>query len=168
LSSSYARSTGKDRHRPRDHPGGQRRRCAQAGTRGATDRQEYRPQRAGLSEWRKLYVDQAPSPIDLQIPGAPLTLRTGIREIAELFGISRSTIRVTIVSRKEPDGYAASISLANDHSVQATCQMDQAAVVMDKLFECIALKAMTLIDPKIAATYVFQDEEQRCGSLDAG
>jgi tetratricopeptide (TPR) repeat protein len=125
-------------------------------------------QRAGLSEWRKLYVDQAPSPVDLQIPGAPLTLRTGIREIAELFGISRSTIRVTIVSRKEPDGYAASISLANDHSVQATCQMDQAANVMDKLFECIALKAITLIDPKVAAAYVFQDEEQRCGSLDAG
>jgi tetratricopeptide (TPR) repeat protein len=125
-------------------------------------------QRAGLSEWRKLYVDQAPSPIDLQIPGAPLTLRTGIREIAELFGISRSTIRVTIVSRKEPDGYLASITLANDHSVQATCQADLVANAMDKLFECIALKAMTMIDPKVAAAYVFQDEERRCGSLDAG
>ncbi len=125
-------------------------------------------QRAGLGEWRKLYVDQAPSPIDLQIPGAPLTLRTGIREIAELFGISRSTIRVTIVSRREPEGYLASITLANDHSVQATCQVDQVANAMDRLFECIALKAITMIDPKVAAAYVFQDEEQRCGNLDAG
>lgn len=125
-------------------------------------------QRAGLSEWRKLYVNQAPSPIDLQIPGAPLTLRTGIREIAELFGISRSTVRATIVSRKEPDGYSASVTLANDHSVQAACQVDQAANAMDKLYECIALRAMTLIDPKVAAAYVFQDEERRCGSLDAG
>ena len=31
-------------------------------------------QRAGVSEWRKLYVDQSSSPIDLQVPGASLAI----------------------------------------------------------------------------------------------
>jgi hypothetical protein len=36
-------------------------------------------QKAGVGEWRKLYVDQGSNPIDLQVPGAPLTLRASVR-----------------------------------------------------------------------------------------
>jgi hypothetical protein len=132
-------------------------------------------QRAGLSKWRNFYTDQspehidlqAPNPIDLQIPGAPFSLRSGVRAIAELLGVRHSTIQVTIVSRKDPDGYIASIALANDLNVQ-TCQVDQGAVEpMERLFECIAVNVVTLTDPKFAVAYVFQGEQKRCGQLDA-
>ena len=50
-------------------------------------------QKAGVGEWRKLYVDQSSNPIDLQVPGAPLTLRASVRELAAMFGVTRPTVR---------------------------------------------------------------------------
>src|SRR5262249_10801591 len=56
-------------------------------------------QSAGVAEWQRLYVDQSTNPIDLQVPGAPLTLRASIREVAALFGFTRPTIRASLTVR---------------------------------------------------------------------
>src|SRR5262249_41647752 len=66
-------------------------------------------QRAGVSEWRKLYVDQSDRPIDLQLPGAPLTLKASVREIAAVFGVRQPRLRISIVIRRAPTNYSASV-----------------------------------------------------------
>ena len=125
-------------------------------------------QRAGVSEWRKLYVDQSSSPIDLQVPGAPLTLRASIREIAALFGVTRPTIRASIVIRREPAGYAASIAMVGQPGARTICQAADTPAGVDDVLECIALSAIGFMDPKVAASYVFNTEERNCSSLDTG
>lgn len=124
-------------------------------------------QRSGVKEWSKLYVDQSPSPIDLQIPGAPFSLRTGMREVAELLGIKRPTIRASVVSRRISPALAATVSVVGDPAAQASCEEYADANGMERIFECIALNAMTFIDPKVAASYVFDGEARNCGDLDA-
>lgn len=123
-------------------------------------------QRAGVSEWRKLYVDQAADPIDLQIPGAPFTLRGGMRDIAALVGSKPPTIRASIAGGTASSPLIATVSVEGHVGAQATCKPDVAAG-MDGLLECIALNAMSFIDPKVAASYVFNDEAQKCTNLDA-
>jgi tetratricopeptide (TPR) repeat protein len=125
-------------------------------------------QRAGVSEWRKLYVDQSSSPIDLQVPGAPLSLRASIREIANLFGVMRPTIVASIVTRRDPAGYTASISLAGQSGARATCQSADTPAGVDEVLECIALNAIAFLDPKVAASYVFSTEQRACTGLDTG
>src|ERR1044072_5244528 len=71
-------------------------------------------QKAGVGEWRKLYVDQSSNPIDLQVPGAPLTLRASVRELAAIFGVTRPTVRASVVPRREPAGYGASLPTARE------------------------------------------------------
>lgn len=123
-------------------------------------------QRSGVNEWSKLYVDQSPSPIDLQIPGAPFSLRTGMREVAELLGIKRPTIRASIVSRRITPALAATVSVVGDPAAQAACEEYADANGMERIFECIALNAMTFIDPKVAASHVFDSEARNCNDLD--
>jgi tetratricopeptide (TPR) repeat protein len=124
-------------------------------------------QRSGVHEWSKLYVDQSPNPIDLQIPGAPFSLRTGMREVAALLGIKRQTIRASVVGRRVSPALAATVSIAGDPAAQASCEEYADANGMDRLLECIALNAMTFIDPKVAASYVFDSEVKNCNDLDA-
>ena len=125
-------------------------------------------QRAGVSEWRKLYVDQSSNPIDLQLPGAPLSLRASVRELAGLFGTVRPTIRASVVVRAQPAGYVASISMAGQLGARATCEAADTPTALDEILECAALSAVAFIDPKVAASYVFAGEAKRCSDLDAG
>jgi hypothetical protein len=123
-------------------------------------------QRSGVSEWRKLYVDQSTSPIDLQVPGAPLTLKTSIREIASLFGVRQPTVRISIVIRRNPAGYVAWITVVGRPEARSTCEADDTPAGIDEILRCVALRAVGHIDPKVAAVYAFKREEQNCGKLD--
>jgi tetratricopeptide (TPR) repeat protein len=124
-------------------------------------------QKAGVGEWRKLYVDQGSNPIDLQVPGAPLTLRASVRELAAMFGVTRPTVRASVVLRREPAGYVASVSLAGEMGARATCEAADTPGGIDEILECIALSAIGFIDPKVAASYVFSTEQRNCSNLDA-
>lgn len=123
-------------------------------------------QKAGVGEWRKLYVDQSSNPIDLQVPGAPLTLRASVRELAAIFGVTRPTVRASVVLRREPAGYLASVSMAGEMGARATCEAADTPSAIDEILECVALSAIGFIDPKVAASYVFRTEEKTCNNLD--
>ena len=123
-------------------------------------------QKAGVAEWQQLYVDQSTNPIDLQVPGAPLTLRTSIREVAALFGFARPTIRASLALRRQPAGFVGSVSLVGEPGARATCEADNTPSGVDEVLECLALSVMTLRDPKVAALHVFRAEERACNNLD--
>lgn len=141
-------------------------------------------QRAGTNEWRRHYfanllntsdlqipsahISQPSAPIDLQIPGAPFSLRASLREIFGIIGNKRPVVRVSIVNRITSSKLVASLSVGDGPESRASCEEKADASGLDRLFECIALKAMTFIDPRVAAAYVFQKEELACNDLDAG
>jgi|EndMetStandDraft_8_1072994.scaffolds.fasta_scaffold32005_2 tetratricopeptide (TPR) repeat protein len=141
-------------------------------------------QRAGTAEWRRHYLTnslsasdlQIPSahvststaPIDLQIPGAPFSLRASMREVFGMIGNKRPLVRVSIVNRVTLSKLVASVSVGDGSLHRSACEEDADAKGMDRLFECISLKAMAFIDPQVAAAYVFQTEEQACNNLDDG
>ena len=78
-------------------------------------------QRAGVSEWRRLYVDQSRNPIDLQIPGSPFTLRGGMREIGAFFGFRPPTLRAAIVSRRTSPALVASVTIDGEPGATGPC-----------------------------------------------
>jgi tetratricopeptide (TPR) repeat protein len=123
-------------------------------------------QSAGVAEWQRLYVDQSTNPIDLQVPGAPLTLRASIREVAALFGFTRPTIRASLAVRRQPAGFVGSVGLVGEPGARATCEASNIPSGVDEVLECLALSVMTLRDPKVAALYVFRAEEKACNNLD--
>ena len=100
------------------------------------------------------------------MPGAPLTLRASVRELAAMFGVTRPTIRASVVLRREPAGYLASVSMASDMGARTTCEAADTPGGIDEILECIALSAIGFIDPKLAASYVFSTEQRNCGNLD--
>jgi tetratricopeptide (TPR) repeat protein len=123
-------------------------------------------QSAGVAEWQRLYVDQSTNPIDLQVPGAPLTLRASIREVAALFGFTRPTIRASLTVRRQPAGYVGWVSLVGEPGARASCEAADTPSGVDEVLQCLALSVMTLRDPKVAALYVFRAEEKACNTLD--
>ena len=72
-------------------------------------RQLDRIQRSGVQEWRRLHVDDGVRPVDLQIPGAPLSVRNAAREVVALFGLAPVTLR-SALTRRGDGKYAAVIS----------------------------------------------------------
>lgn len=131
-----------------------------------------RIQRAGVKEWRRVNVDDGTQTVDLQIPGAPLSLRTAARELVALFGLAPVTLRSALMRRNDQGAYSAVMSLAGDHGSTANCPAETAGGItedtLDNIYECIALNAIAAIDPKTAAAYVFQLERGLCKELDAG
>ncbi|HLM13946.1 MAG TPA: tetratricopeptide repeat protein [Reyranella sp.] len=129
-------------------------------------RQLDRIQRSGVQEWRRLHVDDGVRPVDLQIPGAPLSVRNAAREVVALFGLAPVTLR-SALTRRGDGKYAAVMSLAGDHGSMANCPTE-GDDTLDAIYECIAVSAIAFIDPKTAASYMFQREEAECKELDAG
>ncbi len=125
-------------------------------------------QRAGVSEWRRLYVDQSRNPIDLQIPGSPFTLRGGMREIGAFFGFRPPTLRAAIVSRRTSPALVASVTIDGEPGATGPCEEYLDATGVDRLIACIALNAMSVIDPKVAASHVFHQEQKQCTGIDSG
>jgi len=124
-----------------------------------------RIQRAGAQEWRKAHVDDGIHPIDLQIPGSPLSLRGAAREVVALFGGAPVTVRSALARRPPPAGYSAVMVIAGDPGSMTNCE-PAGEHTLDAVFECIALSAMSFQDPKVAASYVFQREQADCKALD--
>jgi tetratricopeptide (TPR) repeat protein len=129
-------------------------------------RQLDRIQRSGVQEWRRLHVDDGVRPVDLQIPGAPLSVRNVAREVVALFGLAPVTLR-SALTRRGDGKYAAVMSLAGDHGSMANCPTE-GDDTLDAIYECIAVSAIAFIDPKTAASYMFQREQAECKELDAG
>lgn len=129
-------------------------------------RQLDRIQRSGVQEWRRLHVDDGVRPVDLQIPGAPLSVRNLAREVVALFGLAPVTLR-SALTRRGDGKYAAVMSLAGDHGSMANCPTE-GDDTLDAIYECIAVSAIAFIDPKTAASYMFQREQAECKELDAG
>jgi tetratricopeptide (TPR) repeat protein len=131
-----------------------------------------RIQRAGVKEWRRVHVDDGINTVDLQIPGAPLSLRTAARELVALFGLAPVTLRSALTRRNDQGAYSAVMSLAGDHGSTANCPVETVGGVtedtLDSIYECIALNAIAAMDPKTAAAYVFQLERAECKGLDTG
>ena len=129
-------------------------------------RQLDRIQRSGVQEWRRLHVDDGVRPVDLQIPGAPLSVRNAAREVVALFGLAPVTLR-SALTRRVDGKYAAVMSLAGDHGSMANCPAE-GGDTLDAVYECIAVSAIAFIDPKTAASYMFKREQADCKDLDAG
>ena len=129
-------------------------------------RQLDRIQRSGVQEWRRLHVDDGVRPVDLQIPGAPLSVRNAAREVVALFGLAPVTLR-SALTRRADGKYAAVMSLAGDHGSMANCPTE-GDDTLDAVYECIAVSAIAFIDPKTAASYMFKREQADCKDLDAG
>jgi|FEC22Drversion2_1045045.scaffolds.fasta_scaffold00710_2 tetratricopeptide (TPR) repeat protein len=131
-----------------------------------------RIQRAGVKEWRRVNVDDGTQTVDLQIPGAPLSLRSAARELVALFGAAPVTLRSALTRRNDQGAYSAVMSLAGDHGSTANCPAETVGGItedtLDNIYECIALNAIADIDPKTAAAYTFQLERAQCKGLDAG
>lgn len=129
-------------------------------------RQLDRMQRSGVQEWKRLNVDDGIHPVDLQIPGAPLSVRNAAREVVALFGLAPVTLRSALTRRSEGK-YSAVMSLAGDHGSMANCPVE-GGDTLDSIYECIALNAIAFIDPKTAASYMFKREQAECKDLDVG
>ena len=121
-------------------------------------------QRAGLSEWHKLYVGEAKAPVDLQVPGSPFTLHAGMREIARLMGRKPLSIKASIVTANgKPLG---AVGIEGLPAAQATCSERDGYTTDAEVIDCLALTAIAFLDPKTAAAYVFRDEEAKCLAAD--
>ena len=131
-------------------------------------RQLDRIQRSGVQEWRRLHVDDGIHPVDLQIPGAPLSLRGAAREVVALFGLAPVTLRSALTRRNDQGRYSAVMSLAGDHGSMANCPAEGTEDTLDNIYECIAYSAIAFVDPKTAASYMFKREQAECKGLDAG
>jgi tetratricopeptide (TPR) repeat protein len=131
-------------------------------------RQLDRIQRSGVQEWRRLHVDDGVHPVDLQIPGAPLSLRSAAREVVALFGLAPVTLRSALTRRNDQGGYSAVMSLAGDHGAMANCPADGIDDTLDNIYECIAFNAIAFVDPKTAASYILKREQAECKGLDSG
>lgn len=125
-------------------------------------------QRSGVQEWRRLHVDDGLHPVDLQIPGAPLSLRSAAREVVALFGLAPVTLRSALTRRNDQGGYSAVMSLAGDHGAMANCPADGIEDTLDNIYECIAFSAIAFVDPKTAASYILKREQAECKGLDSG
>lgn len=129
-------------------------------------RQLDRIQRSGVQEWRRVNVEDGVRPVDLQIPGAPLSVRNAAREVVALFGLAPVTLRSALTKRSDGK-YAAVMSLAGDHGSMADCPAD-GGDTLDNVYDCIALNAIASIDPKTAASYMFKREQADCRDLEVG
>jgi hypothetical protein len=119
-------------------------------------------QRSGVQEWRRLHVDDGVHPVDLQVPGAPLSLRGAAREVVALFGLAPVTLRSALTRRNDQGRYSAVMSLAGDHGSMANCPLEGVDDTLDKIYECIALSAIAVVDSKTAASYMFKREQAEC------
>lgn len=132
-------------------------------------RQLDRIQRSGVQEWRRLHVDDGIHAVDLQIPGAPLSIRGAAREVVALFGFAPVTLRSALTRRNDRGGYSAVMSLAGDHGSMANCPGENLVDdTLDNIYECIAFNAIAFVDPKTAAAYMFKREQAECKGLDSG
>src|SRR5262249_11797614 len=71
-------------------------------------------QNSGVKEWHRLNASPTEPAIELQIPGMPFNLYAATNQIAAMFGIKRTIIRASIISRSVSPRLVASVSLVGN------------------------------------------------------
>ncbi len=128
----------------------------------------WKIQADGVADWRQLQVSDArDTGIDIEIPGAPLSLGGALREIAKLIGVRRTVIRVSIVRAPSGGSLAAHVSVTGDPAARALCPPPDKPAIgsLDALYACVADTAMTFIDPKVSAMLALRQEGRDCTGL---
>lgn len=125
-------------------------------------------QRTGAKEWRAYDLEDGDrETISIQIPGSSLNVESVVREIAMLFPHRRRSLKISITpDPARPGGYVGAVVISGRGSTtRATCDADGRQGSIAKMFECLAVNAMKVVDPLFAATYVLSQERKLCGKF---
>ncbi len=124
-------------------------------------------QKAGVGEWRKLYVDRGFQPD--RPAGAGRTAPPCAPACASSPPCSASHGRPSVP--RSSCGASRGLRRLGQHGWRDGCTRHLRAADtpggIDEILECIALSAIGFIDPKVAASYVFSTEQRNCNNLDA-
>jgi tetratricopeptide (TPR) repeat protein len=124
-------------------------------------------QRTGAREWRPHDLDEGHrEPVNIQIPGSSLTVESVAREIASLFPHRRQSLRISVTSNPLRPGVTAAVAITDGGATtRAICDSDGNPGSLGKMFECLALESMKVINPLFAASYVLAAEEKDCSTF---
>ena len=127
-------------------------------------------QRTGVHEWRAHdLADSESLGVSIQIPGSSLNVETIVRELAGMFPHRRRVLKISITANPAGSGYVGAIAISQDGPpVRATCPSDDKPGALSRMFECLAVEAMKVVDPLFAASYVLSVERDRCVQFKAG
>ena len=126
-----------------------------------------RIQRTGAREWRPHDLDEGEQQtISIQIPGSSLNVESVVREIASLFPHRRRVLKISITANPSGPGYIGAIAVSKDSSTtRATCDADNKPGALGKMFKCLAVEAMKIVDPLFAASSALADEQAQCAAF---
>lgn len=126
-----------------------------------------RIQRTGAREWRPHDLDDGRrEAVSIQIPGSSLNVESVVREIASLFPHRRRALRISITPNPFRNGYTAAVAIsAGGATTRASCEADGTTGSMGRMFECLAIESMKVIDPLFTASYVLAQEEEACAAF---
>jgi hypothetical protein len=120
-------------------------------------------QRTGAREWRPPSFIDTEHALSIQIPGSSLSVDSVVREIVEFLPHRRRVVKVSITASPNGTGHVAAVSISGGRSPKhKTCDANQEPDALDKMFECVAVEAMRVIDPLFAASYLLSVEEKQC------
>ena len=127
-------------------------------------------QRTGVHEWRAHdLADSESLGVSIQIPGSSLNVETIVRELAGMFPHRRRVLKISITANPAGAGYIGAIAISQDGPpVRATCPSDDKPGALSRMFECLAVEAMKVVDPLFAASYVLSVEKDRCSQFKGG
>ena len=127
-------------------------------------------QRTGVHEWRAHdLADSELLGVSIQIPGSSLNVETIVRELAGMFPHRRRVLKISITANPAGGGYIGAIAISQDGPpVRATCPSDDKPGALSRMFECLAVEAMKVVDPLFAASYVLSVEKDRCSQFKGG
>jgi tetratricopeptide (TPR) repeat protein len=127
-------------------------------------------QRTGAHEWRAHDLAESESTgISIQIPGSSLNVETIVRELAGMFPHRRRVLKVSITANPAGSGYVGAIAISQDGPpTRAICPSDDRQGALGRMFECLAVEAMKVVDPLFAASYVLSVEKEQCAQFKGG
>lgn len=124
-------------------------------------------QRTGAREWRPHDLDDGQrEPVNIQIPGSSLNVESVAREIASLFPHRRQSLRISVTSNPFRPGVTAAVAITDGRvTTRAICESDGNSGSLGRMFECLALESMKVVNPLFAASYVLAAEEKDCSTF---
>jgi tetratricopeptide (TPR) repeat protein len=125
-----------------------------------------RIQSTGAREWRPPSFVDTERTLSIQIPGSSLSVDSVMRQIVEFLPHRRRIVKVSITASPNGTGHVAAVSISGGRSPKhKTCDASQDPNALEKMFECVAVEAMGVIDPLFAASYLLSVEEVQCRSF---
>jgi tetratricopeptide (TPR) repeat protein len=126
-----------------------------------------RIQQTGAREWRTHELSEGDqASVNIQIPGASVSVENVVREIADLFPQNRRVVKTLITPNPSGKGYMGTIVVSGRNaSVRAVCRASDAPEALGQMFECLAIEAMKVIEPLFAASYVLSEEQKKCSGF---